>query len=106
MAGRTVTVTGADTDSGVASLEYRLDDGAWTAYTAPLSLDTDAHTVEVRATDHAGNVSETGTLEVPALRVGVVVTSAARAERGRLVPRGRRRRPERAGVRLPGAVPP
>ena len=40
------------------TLEYRVDGGAWTAYTAPFQVDgAGSHTVEYRATDAAGNVS-------------------------------------------------
>ncbi|WP_292889562.1 ExeM/NucH family extracellular endonuclease [Microbacterium sp.] len=57
VSGRTVTVSATDAGAGVASVEYRLDGGAWTAYSAALVLDDKAHTVEARATDKAGNVS-------------------------------------------------
>ncbi|OLF13521.1 OmpL47-type beta-barrel domain-containing protein [Actinophytocola xanthii] len=53
----TVTISALDVDSGVASIEYKLDDGAWTAYTEPLSVGEGSHTVWYRATDNAGNVS-------------------------------------------------
>ncbi|MBO0828801.1 MAG: chitobiase/beta-hexosaminidase C-terminal domain-containing protein [Streptosporangiales bacterium] len=54
----TVTVTAADTESGVDTVEYALDGDTFKAYTAPLSV-TDAgdHTVKYRATDKAGNTS-------------------------------------------------
>nr|WP_306211099.1 Ig-like domain-containing protein [Actinoplanes sp. RD1] len=55
----TVTVTATDTDSGVARVEYQLDDGAWTPYTAPVSVTAPgAHVLRARATDTAGNTSE------------------------------------------------
>ena len=54
----TVTLTGTDESPGTVAVEYRLDGGEWTAYTAPLVVSTPgAHTVEVRATDATGNVS-------------------------------------------------
>ncbi|MFF5056493.1 OmpL47-type beta-barrel domain-containing protein [Micromonospora sp. NPDC000663] len=54
----TVTLTAADDGSGVASVEYALDTGAWTAYTAPVTVGaTGAHTLRYRATDAAGNAS-------------------------------------------------
>ncbi|GAA0421231.1 hypothetical protein Aca07nite_10680 [Actinoplanes capillaceus] len=54
----TATVTAADTGSGVDRVEYQLDGGAWTAYTAPLVISTlGAHMLHARATDRAGNVS-------------------------------------------------
>lgn len=56
--GATVTVTATDAESGVATVEYALDTGAWTAYSAPVTVRaTGAHTVRVRATDKAGNAS-------------------------------------------------
>ncbi len=66
--GRTVTLTGTDATSGVASVEYQLAGASgWTAYSAPFAVPgTEAVTVSFRATDNAGNVSETGTYEVPA----------------------------------------
>ncbi|TDD60878.1 copper-binding protein [Kribbella antibiotica] len=58
----TVTVTATDSGSGVKTVEYQLDGGAWTAYTVPIEVATNgAHTVGYRATDNAGNVSAVGT---------------------------------------------
>ncbi|MET0494502.1 MAG: copper-binding protein [Actinoplanes sp.] len=52
----TVTVTATDTESAIASIEYALDAGAWTAYTAPVTVRAiGAHTVRYRARDAAGN---------------------------------------------------
>ncbi|NHC15853.1 beta strand repeat-containing protein, partial [Motilibacter deserti] len=57
----TVTVTATDGGSGVASVEYSVDNGAFTAYTAPVTVSAvGAHTVRYRATDNAGNVSPIG----------------------------------------------
>ncbi|MBQ0989252.1 copper-binding protein [Micromonospora sp. H61] len=56
--GATVTVTATDAESGVAKIEYALDTGGWTAYTAPVAVRAPgAHTVRYRATDTAGNSS-------------------------------------------------
>ncbi|MCG5462385.1 plastocyanin/azurin family copper-binding protein [Micromonospora sp. MED01] len=56
--GATVTVTATDAESGVAKIEYALDAGGWTAYTAPVAVRAPgAHTVKYRATDTAGNSS-------------------------------------------------
>jgi len=58
-----VTVTATDAGSGVASVEYQVDGGAWTAYTVPIAVATNgAHTVAYRAADAAGNVSAVGTV--------------------------------------------
>ncbi|MEU1888411.1 family 43 glycosylhydrolase [Micromonospora sp. WMMD987] len=65
---RSLVVTGRDTDSGVARVEYRLDGGEWTTWTGPVPLDERAHGVRYRAVDVAGNVSEVGVLRIPAVR--------------------------------------
>ncbi|MDQ7909463.1 DUF1080 domain-containing protein [Phytohabitans sp. ZYX-F-186] len=54
----TVTLTATDAESGVESVEYALDGGAYAAYTAPVTVNTvGQHTVSYRATDAAGNTS-------------------------------------------------
>ncbi|WP_442792028.1 OmpL47-type beta-barrel domain-containing protein [Micromonospora sp. NBC_01796] len=56
----TVTLTAADTESGVHRLEYALDGRGYTVYSGPLTVNTvGAHTVSYRATDRAGNTSGT-----------------------------------------------
>ncbi|KAE8764379.1 OmpL47-type beta-barrel domain-containing protein, partial [Georgenia thermotolerans] len=53
----TLTLAATD-DSGVASIEYALDRGGWTAYTEPIRITAlGNHTVQYRATDTAGNTS-------------------------------------------------
>jgi hypothetical protein len=57
----TVTVTATDAESGVKSVEYQLDGGAWTPYTAPVEVTTPgSHMLHYRATDNANNVSPEG----------------------------------------------
>ncbi len=57
----TVTLSATDAESGVASVEYKVDDGAWTAYSTPVAVNTPGmHMVSYRATDEAGNVSPEG----------------------------------------------
>jgi len=52
-----VTFARADNGSGVASTEYRVDGGAWTAYGAPFSVaGAGLHSVEYRSVDVAGNL--------------------------------------------------
>nr|WP_228506706.1 Ig-like domain-containing protein [Plantibacter sp. VKM Ac-2880] len=63
---RTVTVTAEDAHSGVAFTEVRVGDGAWATFTAPVAVGDAATTVAVRATDVAGNVSESVSVDVPA----------------------------------------
>ncbi len=49
------TITSSDDGSGVASIEYRVNGGAWTAYAGAFTLDgpDGPYTVEARATDVA-----------------------------------------------------
>ena len=52
-----------DEGSGVASVEYQVDGGAWLPYTTTVPFtELGEHTVSYRATDVAGNVSEVGTV--------------------------------------------
>jgi hypothetical protein len=61
----TVTVNAVDAGSGVASTEYRVDDGDWKPYTAPFAVTGDGvHAVRYRATDVRGNTSEPGSVTV------------------------------------------
>lgn len=56
----TVSVSAADALSGVAARYLTLGDGIERAYAAPVTLDTEGiHTVRARATDRAGNSSQT-----------------------------------------------
>jgi plastocyanin len=81
-----VTVTATDAGSGVASIEYALDSGAWTAYTSAVRVGAPgAHTLRYRATDVAGNAAAektvtftvvppaTGDCPVPDTRPTVVI---------------------------------
>src|SRR5439155_10525955 len=52
-----VTLTASDDNSGVASTSFRVDGGAWQAYTSPMAISGDGeHTVDFYSTDNAGNV--------------------------------------------------
>ncbi|MDQ4051593.1 MAG: DUF1349 domain-containing protein [Actinomycetota bacterium] len=62
---RTVTLTAADSGAGIAGTDYRLDGGAWTTYTAPVSVGPAATTVDFRSTDRLGTTEEAGSLAVP-----------------------------------------
>jgi hypothetical protein len=54
----TVNLTATDTQSEVDKIEYQLDGGAWTTYTAPVVVNTvGLHMVHYKATDTAGNAS-------------------------------------------------
>ncbi|MFY1702106.1 family 43 glycosylhydrolase [Micromonospora sp. WMMA1923] len=64
---RRVVIDAADADSGLARVEYRVDEGQWQPYRAPLRVDDDRHVLRYRAFDVAGNVTATG-LRIPAVR--------------------------------------
>ena len=56
-----VEIDASDDGSGVASIEYRLNDGPWTSYAAPFFITVSGTTrVRTRATDRAGNVESAG----------------------------------------------
>ena len=62
----TVTLVATDTTSGVDSIEYSVDGGAWQPYTTPLVFAPPKPlTVDYRARDRAGNWSPTGTVHLP-----------------------------------------
>jgi hypothetical protein len=59
---RPVSLEATDAGSGVESVEYDLDDGGWTDYSAPIeATDVGEHSIDVRATDKAGNTSKPST---------------------------------------------
>ena len=56
-----VTVRATDTESGVKTVEYAVDGGAFAAYGNPVAVNSvGTHTVRYRATDNAGNTSAVG----------------------------------------------
>ncbi|MEU7382321.1 chitobiase/beta-hexosaminidase C-terminal domain-containing protein [Streptomyces sp. NPDC042207] len=60
----TVTVSASDSGSGVASVEYSLDGGAFTAYAKPVVVsEVGAHSLSYRASDKAGNASAVKSVE-------------------------------------------
>ncbi|MEY7972183.1 plastocyanin/azurin family copper-binding protein [Saccharomonospora xinjiangensis] len=59
----TVAISASDAESGVDSVEYEIDDTGFRPYTAPVTVSEPGdHTVQYRATDAAGNASETGSV--------------------------------------------
>ncbi|RKQ92121.1 PA14 domain-containing protein [Solirubrobacter pauli] len=61
----TLTLAGQDDKPGTVTLEYRVNGGAWTAYTSPVTVSAQGeHVIEYRATDAAGNVSAIGSKTV------------------------------------------
>lgn len=70
-AERTFALTPADAGgSGVLLVEYRLDDGEWTTYVGPVTVDGAAHVVAYRVTDRAGNVGAEETSGIDAVPTG------------------------------------
>jgi cytochrome c len=58
-----VTLDATDDESGVDTVEYAIDGGDWQPYTGPFIVsDEGSHSVQYRATDTAGNVSEPGSV--------------------------------------------
>ena len=76
-AARTVTLAAADAGSGVATIEYRVGDGQWTTYAAPVRVGDAATTVDYRATDRLGRAEQPGTLAVPAAGQQLAATATA-----------------------------
>ena len=61
---RTVTVTAADTGSGVASISWRVSGGTWATYTGPLHPSAAAQTLQFESTDVSGRVSAVASLSI------------------------------------------
>jgi|GEM_PF-4813204 len=60
----TITATATDAISGVSHVRYRLDGGAETTYTTPISVTTEGtHAVEAYSVDRVGRVSSTQRIE-------------------------------------------
>ncbi|WP_447007282.1 ThuA domain-containing protein [Saccharothrix isguenensis] len=74
----TVTATATDDLPGQVYVEYRVDDGGWAEYSAPLPFSEDgSHVVAFRASDTAGHTSEEKTVEVKLDRTAPEVTAKA-----------------------------
>jgi hypothetical protein len=78
--------------TGLASTEYRLDNGAWTTYSVPFTIAGDgSHSLEYRSTDAGGNVEATQSQTVkidttaPTLTVPAAVTANATSPTGAAV---------------------
>jgi len=61
---RTVSLEAHDDGSGLRSTEYRVGDEPWQQYTGPVTFLAAGGTLEYRASDVAGNTSETATAVV------------------------------------------
>ncbi|WP_091556280.1 ThuA domain-containing protein [Micromonospora pattaloongensis] len=75
-----VTLAATDAGAGVAKLEWSLDGGPWTAYTAPVDVTGDGeHELLYRATDGAGNVEtlKSAVLKIDGVKPTVIVSGLA-----------------------------
>ncbi|GIF52353.1 glucose/arabinose dehydrogenase [Asanoa ferruginea] len=75
-----VTLTSTDAGSGVASIQYALDGGAWTPYTVPVDVSGDgSHELLYRATDTAGNVEtlKSAIIKIDGVRPTVIIGGLA-----------------------------
>lgn len=102
--GRTVTLTGADSQSGLAAIEFRLGSGPWTAYDEPVVVGAGATTLQHRGTDALDNVEEPGSLPVPAADGRTVTTTAASVAAVPVAMRGTVRVVARVTGDAPGGV--
>jgi len=75
-----VELTATDEGQGVDKIEYKLDDGAWTPYTATVNVTGDGtHTLLYRATDKAGNVEaeKAATIKIDATKPTLLAAGVA-----------------------------
>ncbi len=72
-----VSAAGSDATSGVAKLEYRIDNGAWQTYSTSFSVGEGSHSVDVRATDNAGLVSALQSAEIKVDATAPVISNLA-----------------------------
>ncbi|GAB3881743.1 hypothetical protein GCM10029964_038320 [Kibdelosporangium lantanae] len=75
-----VTLSTTDAVSGVASVQYSVDGGAWKAYTEPVNVTGDGtHTVKFHATDKAGNVEpdKAATVKIDGTKPTVLISGIA-----------------------------
>ncbi len=59
-----ISVSSSDAGSGMKTLEVLIDNGSWINYTTPISFSSGVHTYQLRATDNAGNITETVAAEI------------------------------------------
>ncbi|TDO48659.1 glucose/arabinose dehydrogenase [Kribbella sp. VKM Ac-2527] len=79
------TAMGTDNEPGQVYLEQKVGSGDWSEYTAPVTLSADGtHTIAVRASDTAGNVSEPTSVTVKIDRTAPTATVSGLAAGGKL----------------------
>jgi PKD repeat protein len=80
-----VTAMATDNQPGQLYLEQKIGDGDWAEYTTPINLTADGtHTIQVRASDTAGNVSAPESLTVKIDRTAPKATVTGLAAGGEL----------------------
>jgi cytochrome c len=75
-----VTLSTTDTGSGVATTQYALDGGPWTAYVEPVNVTGDGtHTVTYRSIDKAGNTEQNkaATVKIDGTKPTVLISGIA-----------------------------
>ncbi|HCT77071.1 MAG TPA: PKD domain-containing protein, partial [Micromonosporaceae bacterium] len=75
-----VTLAATDAGSGVTGVQWSLDGGAWTPYTAPVEVSGDGeHELLYQATDAAGNVEtlKSAILKIDGVKPTVIVSGLA-----------------------------
>ncbi len=78
-----VTLSAADAGSGVTAVQWSLDGGAWTPYTAPVAVTGDGqHELLYRATDAAGNTEtlKSAIIKIDSARPTVIVSGLAQGQ--------------------------
>jgi hypothetical protein len=71
-----VTLSATDDNSGVARIEYNIDNAGWTTYTDPVTLSTEGvHTFQYRSIDRALNQEQAKSLTVRIDKTPPTVTS-------------------------------
>jgi cytochrome c len=79
------TAMATDNQPGQVYLEQKIGDGDWSEYTAPVTFSTDGtHTIQVRASDTAGNVSAPESVTVKVDRTAPKSTVTGLAAGGQL----------------------
>ena len=74
---------GVSSQAGQVYLEQKVGDGDWSEYTTPVTLSADGtHTIQVRASDTAGNVSTAESVTVKIDRTAPVATVTGLASGG------------------------
>ncbi|PVG82253.1 hypothetical protein DDE18_12200 [Nocardioides gansuensis] len=101
---RVISLTAADSGSGVERVDYRLGGGAWASYDQPFQVGAGATTVDFRAVDRLGRMEQPGTLDVPAAGAQLATTVTAAVPVEDPVPLGRPVRVE-VSVSTEGATP-